>query len=336
MFRESPQGRPPTFELRQGIFSKPAQESQPDPLADEELVPLLEIDGEPSVVSLTEATPARMETDATGDFKERYERLTPRQRQIMLRYALGNTYQQVAQELGVRTTTVRTHAMNAYETLELNSRTALIHALRAIGLLDRASATASEPQASRTDSNEPLGSWSPDRIEDFKGRLRRLTQREKEVLPLYYRGRTAREVAAALTISLKTAETYFDNIRKKMGVTNRTNLLQALYAVGLLNQDLTLKVAEDSSLSAEGIERFADTFLALGPDQQQLARLMMHRVPLKQIAARTGFTMDTVSQRLYVGPQAIYRRLGVRSQEELIRFARAAGILGTHGEPASG
>ncbi len=51
---------------------------------------------------------------------------------------------------------------------------------------------------------------------------RRLTRREREVLALLAAGRTNRQIAERLTISLPTAESHVHNILGKLGVTNRT------------------------------------------------------------------------------------------------------------------
>jgi non-specific serine/threonine protein kinase len=51
-----------------------------------------------------------------------------------------------------------------------------------------------------------------------------LTPREEQVAALVARGRTNREVAAALHISLRTAESHLDHILSKLGLRNRTEL----------------------------------------------------------------------------------------------------------------
>ena len=52
--------------------------------------------------------------------------------------------------------------------------------------------------------------------------LRGLTAREREVLALIAAGRTNRQIAERLTISLPTAERHVHNILSKLGVANRT------------------------------------------------------------------------------------------------------------------
>ena len=52
--------------------------------------------------------------------------------------------------------------------------------------------------------------------------LRGLTAREREVLTLIGAGRTNRQIAERLTISLPTAERHVHNILTKLGVSNRT------------------------------------------------------------------------------------------------------------------
>jgi DNA-binding NarL/FixJ family response regulator len=48
------------------------------------------------------------------------------------------------------------------------------------------------------------------------------TDREREVLRLLERGSTDREIAAALTISVKTVEKHVGSILRKLGAQNRT------------------------------------------------------------------------------------------------------------------
>ena len=48
------------------------------------------------------------------------------------------------------------------------------------------------------------------------------TEREREVLVLLERGSTDREIAAALTISVKTVEKHVGSILRKLGAQNRT------------------------------------------------------------------------------------------------------------------
>jgi DNA-binding NarL/FixJ family response regulator len=49
-----------------------------------------------------------------------------------------------------------------------------------------------------------------------------LTDRERQVLSLLERGSTDREIAAALTISVKTVEKHVGSILRKLGAQNRT------------------------------------------------------------------------------------------------------------------
>ena len=49
-----------------------------------------------------------------------------------------------------------------------------------------------------------------------------LTDREREVLALLERGAADREIAAALTISVKTVEKHVGSILRKTGAQNRT------------------------------------------------------------------------------------------------------------------
>ena len=59
--------------------------------------------------------------------------------------------------------------------------------------------------------------------------LQRLTAREREVLQLLAEGRSNREVAKELTISLKTVETHRTNLMKKLNLHNVADLVR--YAI---------------------------------------------------------------------------------------------------------
>jgi NarL family two-component system response regulator LiaR len=60
-------------------------------------------------------------------------------------------------------------------------------------------------------------------------KLEKLTERETEVLQLLARGKSNKEIAAALVIGEKTVKTHVSNILSKLRVTSRTQA--ALYAV---------------------------------------------------------------------------------------------------------
>ena len=63
--------------------------------------------------------------------------------------------------------------------------------------------------------------------------LGRLTPREREVLALIAAGRSNREIADALVVSRKTAETHVSNVLGKLGVTRRTQAALIAVAAGI-------------------------------------------------------------------------------------------------------
>jgi DNA-binding NarL/FixJ family response regulator len=63
-----------------------------------------------------------------------------------------------------------------------------------------------------------------------------LSERELEILDLVARGRTDREIAAALVISEHTVARHVSNIRTKLGVSTRAAATAYGYAHGLLHE----------------------------------------------------------------------------------------------------
>jgi DNA-binding NarL/FixJ family response regulator len=61
-----------------------------------------------------------------------------------------------------------------------------------------------------------------------------LTAREREVLVLLAEGRTNREIASAMSVSLATVKSHLERLYSKLGVGNRNEALGAAVAKGLL------------------------------------------------------------------------------------------------------
>jgi DNA-binding CsgD family transcriptional regulator len=55
-----------------------------------------------------------------------------------------------------------------------------------------------------------------------------LTRREREVAVLAARGRTSREIAAELHVSVRTVDNHLQNAYTKLGVSRRNDLATAL------------------------------------------------------------------------------------------------------------
>ena len=79
-------------------------------------------------------------------------------------------------------------------------------------------------------------------VRDYLDRMRRgdrvpetvLTGREDEVLKLIAEGSSSKEIAAALTISIKTVERHRANILAKLGMRDRTQLTRYAIRAGLI------------------------------------------------------------------------------------------------------
>jgi two-component system response regulator NreC len=64
-----------------------------------------------------------------------------------------------------------------------------------------------------------------------------LTQREREILQLIAEGRTNREIADLLTLSIKTVQAHRANIMEKIDAHNRTDLVRYAIQAGLISAD---------------------------------------------------------------------------------------------------
>ena len=67
-----------------------------------------------------------------------------------------------------------------------------------------------------------------------------LTERELEVLRLAAKGMSNREIAQALTISVRTVQTHLTNVFNKMGVGSRTEAVVFALRKGLITLEDTL------------------------------------------------------------------------------------------------
>jgi DNA-binding NarL/FixJ family response regulator len=64
-----------------------------------------------------------------------------------------------------------------------------------------------------------------------------LTDREKQVLKLVAEGRSNKEVAEVLGISVKTAMSHREHVMEKLGVHNRTELVRFAIKKGVIRVD---------------------------------------------------------------------------------------------------
>ena len=124
---------------------------------------------------------------------------------------------------------------------------------------------------------------------------RGLTRREQEVLSLIAAGRTNRQIAERLTISLPTAERHVHNILSKLGVTNRTE--------AAAQASLTLRLAgvgDNLPLDAERNGPFLDTppypgLRSFGPEdaslyfgREEMAQRLVDHLAAEGIVALVG------------------------------------------------
>jgi DNA-binding NarL/FixJ family response regulator len=97
-------------------------------------------------------------------------------------------------------------------------------------------------QAATTDDKDPRGlsRLVPDlqalaRTEQSYARTSPLTIREQEVMMLLAEGRTVREVASELSLSIKTIEAHKLNLMRKLDIHNRASLVDYAVRVGLVS-----------------------------------------------------------------------------------------------------
>lgn len=118
--------------------------------------------------------------------------LTPREREIVERVAMGLSNKSVAYELGVCESTVATHLARAMRKLGVTRREALVP----------------RPQASAT--------------------LSHLTAAEREVVALVLSGKTDRAIAKARGTSPRTVANQLRSVFRKLDVSSRCELLHRL------------------------------------------------------------------------------------------------------------
>jgi DNA-binding NarL/FixJ family response regulator len=87
-----------------------------------------------------------------------------------------------------------------------------------------------DPEVARTAVDE-RGRPAPQALADP---YETLTDREKQVLKLVAEGRSNKEVAQALDISVKTALTHREHLMEKLGVHNRTDLVRFALRHGVI------------------------------------------------------------------------------------------------------
>jgi DNA-binding NarL/FixJ family response regulator len=89
-----------------------------------------------------------------------------------------------------------------------------------------------DPEVART-AMEEGGAASPGTADPYDS----LTDREKQVLKLVAEGRSNKEVAEVLGISVKTAMSHREHVMEKLGVHNRTELVRFALKKGVIRVD---------------------------------------------------------------------------------------------------
>ncbi|WP_238383440.1 MULTISPECIES: response regulator transcription factor [unclassified Nocardioides] len=80
-----------------------------------------------------------------------------------------------------------------------------------------------------------------------------LTEREDEVLKLIAEGSSSKDIATALTISIKTVERHRANILAKLGMRDRTQLTRYAIRAGLIDPDSSAAAAATAATAASSL-----------------------------------------------------------------------------------
>jgi DNA-binding NarL/FixJ family response regulator len=89
-----------------------------------------------------------------------------------------------------------------------------------------------DPEVART-AMEDAGQAAPGQADPYEA----LTDREKQVLKLVAEGRSNKDVAELLGISVKTAMSHREHVMEKLGVHNRTELVRFALKKGVIRVD---------------------------------------------------------------------------------------------------
>ena len=82
-------------------------------------------------------------------------------------------------------------------------------------------------------SSDELEAIFPGMLVDTSGQVGDLTPRQREVLQLVAEGRTAKEVAGTLSISVKTVEFHKARIMERLGLQTTPDLVKYAIAHGI-------------------------------------------------------------------------------------------------------
>ena len=87
-----------------------------------------------------------------------------------------------------------------------------------------------DPQVARDALREPESAEGGDGSDPYDG----LTDREKQVLKLVAEGKSNKEVASLLGVSVKTAMSHREHVMEKLGLHNRTDLIRFALKKGVI------------------------------------------------------------------------------------------------------
>jgi DNA-binding NarL/FixJ family response regulator len=87
-----------------------------------------------------------------------------------------------------------------------------------------------DPQVARDALREPEPAGAGDGNDSYEG----LTDREKQVLKLVAEGKSNKEVASLLGVSVKTAMSHREHVMEKLGLHNRTDLIRFALKKGVI------------------------------------------------------------------------------------------------------
>lgn len=140
--------------------------------------------------------------------------LTHQQRRVLVLLCQGRTNKQIAESLGLKEPTVKTHVSGVLRRLGVKSRT------QAVLLCQHGARRKGSQEMPLRAVGRPCGESG-----GLSRRLLLLTERELQVLQMVRQGLFNKQIAFALGVCQATVKAHVGEILRKLGVTTRTQIV---------------------------------------------------------------------------------------------------------------